>query len=108
MSTLNLSRSPVHRVAVTLTATLLMLLLVAPAGIRGRLASVFHDQGVAVELPAEVQGGAVVPAGPDRPDRQASSRMRAAGCDHGIEKRFSTCAWICEPSPRTNLPRDAR
>ena len=30
--------------------------------------------------------------------------MRAAGCDHGIEKRFSMWGFICEPSPSMNRP----
>ena len=30
--------------------------------------------------------------------------MRAAGCDHGIEKRRSMCGRICEPSPRMKRP----
>jgi hypothetical protein len=34
--------------------------------------------------------------------------MRAAGCDHGIEKRFSMCGLICDPRPRMNRPADAR
>ncbi len=35
-----------------------------------------------------------------------SSRMRGAGCDHGIEKRLVMCGLICEPSPRTIRPPD--
>ena len=34
------------------------------------------------------------------------SRMRAAGCDHGIEKRRVMWALICEPMPRTRRPFD--
>ena len=33
-----------------------------------------------------------------------SSRIRAAGCDHGIENRFSMCGLIWLPSPRRNRP----
>ena len=33
--------------------------------------------------------------------------MRAAGCDHGIEKRRSMCGLIWLPSPRVNRPLDA-
>ena len=33
-----------------------------------------------------------------------SSRMRAAGCDHGIENRFSMCALIWLPRPRRKRP----
>ena len=33
-----------------------------------------------------------------------SSRMRAAGCDHGIENRFSMCALIWLPRPSVNRP----
>ena len=33
-----------------------------------------------------------------------NSRMRAAGCDHGIEKRFVMCGLICEPKPRMKRP----
>lgn len=33
-----------------------------------------------------------------------NSRMRGAGCDHGIEKRRSMCGFTCEPRPRTNRP----
>ena len=36
------------------------------------------------------------------------SRIRAAGCDHGIENRFSMCGLICEPSPRKNRPFECR
>jgi hypothetical protein len=32
------------------------------------------------------------------------SRMRAAGLDHGIEKRFVMCGLIWLPSPRMNRP----
>ena len=32
------------------------------------------------------------------------SRIRAAGCDHGIENRFSMWGRICEPSPRMARP----
>ena len=33
-----------------------------------------------------------------------NSRMRAAGCDDGIEKRRVMWALICDPSPRRNRP----
>ena len=33
-----------------------------------------------------------------------NSRMRAAGDDHGIEKRRSMCCWICEPRPMVKRP----
>jgi hypothetical protein len=32
------------------------------------------------------------------------SRMRAAGFDHGMEKRFSMCGLIWLPRPRTKRP----
>ena len=32
--------------------------------------------------------------------------MRRAGCDHGIENRFSMCGLICEPRPSENRPFD--
>src|SRR5436190_15664752 len=35
---------------------------------------------------------------------RTNSRMRAAGCDHGIENRFVMCGLICEPRPRMNRP----
>ncbi len=36
-----------------------------------------------------------------------SSRIRAAGFDQGIEKRFSMCGLIWLPRPRMNRPCDA-
>ena len=30
--------------------------------------------------------------------------MRGAGCDHGIENRFSMCGLIWQPRPRMNRP----
>ena len=35
------------------------------------------------------------------------SRMRAAGCDHGIENRRVMCGLIWLPRPRTNRPPEA-
>jgi hypothetical protein len=35
------------------------------------------------------------------------SRMRGAGCDHGIENRRVMCGLIWLPRPRMNRPRDA-
>ena len=35
---------------------------------------------------------------------EMNSRMRGAGCDHGIEKRFSMCGLIWLPRPRMNRP----
>ena len=35
------------------------------------------------------------------------SRIRAAGCDHGIEKRLVMCGLIWLPRPRMNRPPDA-
>ena len=35
------------------------------------------------------------------------SRMRAAGCDHGIEKRLVMCGLIWLPRPRMKRPSDA-
>ena len=35
-----------------------------------------------------------------------SSRIRGAGCDHGMENRFSMWGLICEPSPSMNRPSD--
>ena len=31
---------------------------------------------------------------------EMNSRIRGAGCDHGIENRFSMCGLICDPRPR--------
>ena len=36
------------------------------------------------------------------------SRMRAAGCDHGIEKRLVMCGLIWLPRPSTNRPPESR
>ena len=33
-----------------------------------------------------------------------NSRIRAAGCDHGIENRFSMCGLIWLPRPRMKRP----
>ena len=35
-----------------------------------------------------------------------SSRIRAAGCDHGMENRFSMCGLIWDPRPSMNRPFD--
>ena len=35
-----------------------------------------------------------------------SSRIRGAGCDHGIENRFSMWGLICDPRPSMNRPLD--
>ncbi len=35
------------------------------------------------------------------------SRMRAAGCDHGIENRLVMCGLIWLPRPRMNRPCEA-
>ena len=35
-----------------------------------------------------------------------SSRIRGAGCDHGIENRFSMWALIWLPRPSRNRPRE--
>ena len=35
-----------------------------------------------------------------------SSRIRGAGCDHGMENRFSMWGLIWEPSPSMNRPSD--
>ena len=35
-----------------------------------------------------------------------NSRIRAAGFDHGIEKRLVMCGSTCEPRPRLNRPPD--
>ncbi len=34
-----------------------------------------------------------------------SSRIRGAGCDQGIENRFSMWGLICDPRPSMNRPR---
>ena len=67
-----------------------------------------RHQRVRVELAAEVELRAFVPATPrSRGSASTNSRMRAAGFDHCIEKRFSMCGLICVPSPRLKRPRDA-
>jgi hypothetical protein len=39
---------------------------------------------------------------------EMSSFILAAGCDHGMEKRFSMWGLICEPRPRMNRPPEYR
>ena len=34
--------------------------------------------------------------------------MRAAGCDHGMLKRFVMCGRICDPIPRMKRPFETR
>src|SRR2546430_1206944 len=37
-----------------------------------------------------------------------NSRIRAAGCDHGMLNRLVMCGWICEPRPSSNRPPERR
>ena len=65
-----------------------------------------HER-VRVELAREVELLPPFHAAQIARSARMNSRMRAAGCDHGIEKRCSMCGLIWLPRPRVKRPFDA-